>query len=163
MVYGGHIRETGPDLGLVMKWNLNEEGLLIGCGIDPRTLGKGMKDPITIAGMLGIMNCEKQDLRENNGRGRTLYDRVMMYAKETRRWYRDYVPAFKTVQSNGYKSGELREGPNNFWSHHCCFEAGVNWDMKGDKAPYNIPYPKVTDPLECQKLCYQDKKCKYFR
>ena len=170
MFVGAHVRETGPDLGLVKKWDLNSDGLIVGCGLDPKDLGEGAANVNTISNWQGILQCPDQDLREGGNRGRTLLQRVKDYSGNTNKWYADYRKAFVKMQSNGYAEGELVDGPNNFWSHPCCFESNVEWKWygnirveEGTGRPYNKPFPKVSDPLECQKLCRNDDQCLQFR
>ena len=130
-----------------------------GCGI------KEQRDPKNVGNWLGQMNCEKQDLLDEGEKGKTLYERVKIYSLSPSEWYEDYVKALAKVQSNGYNDEDLVEGPNNFWSHPCCFESSIEWDTQGRKdRPYNKRNtPVVKDALECQKLCQQSDKCKYFR
>ena len=170
MFVGAHVRETGPDLGLVKKWDLNSDGLIVGCGLNPKELGKGAEDVKSITNWQGLLDCPDQDLKEE-GRGRTLLQRVKDFSGNTRLWFGVYEDAFIQMQSNGYSDGELVDGPNNFWSHTCCFESNVKWKgsgyinvEEGTGEAYNHPsYPIVADPLECQSLCRKDDQCKYFR
>ena len=170
MFIGAHVRETGPDLGLVKKWDLNSDGLIVGCGLNPKDLGKGAADVNSIANWQGILNCPDQDLHDGGNHGMTLLQRVQDYSGNTKKWFGDYKKAFIKMQSNGYVDGELVNGPNNFWSHPCCFEGNIEWNWNGGIRPeegsgkhYNNPLPVVADPLECQILCRKDNQCLYFR
>ena len=118
---------TSPDVGFYFKWEIDDEGLPYGCDVfNTVTLDCGHTDEcFHEATRIGNNDCPKQDLPEKGKKGMPLWKRVEKYADNNQMWMKDFSRSFKKMQENGYGSGDLIQGPSDFWTFECKQEKGM--------------------------------------
>ena len=53
---------------------------------------------------------------EKDGHSQEMYKTVEMYAGDQSQWMSDFSDAWEIMSSNDYSDGELKDGPQAFWS-----------------------------------------------
>ena len=109
------IRHISTDVGLYLKWDIDENGLPTGC---KAFKNKKTKQPFTEkefrnSDYLGFNGCEKQSFLTENGQ--PLYELVEHFAANQESWIETFFNAFDKLQLTGSRPNELTQGPTDFW------------------------------------------------
>ena len=117
------IRHLSADVGFYLKWEYDEEGFPSTkyCDAFSRKrapwewlYGKDLQN----GEIPGPANCPKQDDKSMDDEdGNPIWKAVEEYAEDQPQWMRDFVQAWDKFSRNGYKEGDLVQGPSNIWKH----------------------------------------------
>ena len=122
------------EIGLYFDFNVTHDGIPYGCpGLDRfgtewwKTSGKYKAS--TYPKFEGAENpadwyeddplCSMNTMKVPNGQGKQIYQYFEDYAKDQDLWIKDFIPVYGKMLRNGYKNGELVDGPNQYKDVTC--------------------------------------------
>ena len=114
-------RFIGPDVGYVLDWQIDDEGLPKGCKAFQNVNGTDKSEEVfTNRQKLTKRNkdveCPKQMM--SDGEGGIMHETVQFFADNLKDWHEAFISAFLKMQNNGYGQDELKTNDlTGFWKH----------------------------------------------